>query len=187
MRKKSFSIIFLFCTNVTLTHGRLNELPNTIYKKILILILGMSGNVIEIFQGKNGWIIFKQWRPWPDAVYSGVWSGLHHLPNTLFGVYISAWHKRLFKYNANPYFPWKNKRYILNVNSDIQINMLKIKSNHMYDLHWAPLATVEPQSPSPLSLSRLSRWSFEAISLSQTFFNTSYRSLLSSSKYNYTS
>ena len=47
-------------------------------------------------------------------------------------------------------------------------------------LHWAPRAMVEPQSLSPLSWSRLSRWSLEAIILSHTVFRTSYNKLLSS-------
>ena len=37
-----------------LTHCRLNELPHTIYWKILILIFGMSGYVIKIILEKNG-------------------------------------------------------------------------------------------------------------------------------------
>ena len=40
--------------HVPLTHCRLNALPHTIYKKILISILGMSGYVIWIFLEKNG-------------------------------------------------------------------------------------------------------------------------------------
>ena len=37
-----------------LTHCRLNEEPHTIYWKILISILGLSGCVINIFLEKNG-------------------------------------------------------------------------------------------------------------------------------------
>ena len=37
----------------TLTHCRLNELPHTIYWKILTSILGMSGYVILIFLKKK--------------------------------------------------------------------------------------------------------------------------------------
>ena len=40
---------YLFYILDTLTHYILNELPNTIYWKILISILGMSGYVIKIF------------------------------------------------------------------------------------------------------------------------------------------
>ena len=38
--------------NKLLTHCRLNELPHSIYWKILISILGMSGYVIKIFLEK---------------------------------------------------------------------------------------------------------------------------------------
>ena len=58
-----------------LTHCRLNELPYTIYWKILILILGIWGYVIKVFLERNGWTICKQWRPWSDAAFCGVWSG----------------------------------------------------------------------------------------------------------------
>ena len=46
-----------------LTHCRLNESPHTIYWKILILILGMSGYVIGIFREKNSSTICEQLRP----------------------------------------------------------------------------------------------------------------------------
>ena len=42
---RKLSILLAF-TAVLLTHCRLNELPHTIYWKILISILGMSGYVI---------------------------------------------------------------------------------------------------------------------------------------------
>ena len=38
----------------TLTHCRLNELPHTIYRKILISILGMSDDLFLILREKNG-------------------------------------------------------------------------------------------------------------------------------------
>ena len=35
----------------------------------------MSGYVIYILLEKNGWTICKQWRPWSDAAFCGIWSG----------------------------------------------------------------------------------------------------------------
>ena len=58
-----------------LTHCRLNELSHMLYWKILISILGMSGYVILIFWEKNDWTICKQWRPWSEAAFCGIWSG----------------------------------------------------------------------------------------------------------------
>ena len=58
-----------------LTHCRLNELPHTIYWKILISILDTSGYEIQIFLEKNNWTICKQWRPWSDATDCRIWSG----------------------------------------------------------------------------------------------------------------
>ena len=45
---------FAFGSRVRITHCRLNEVPHTIYLKILIWILVMSGYVIYIFLKKNG-------------------------------------------------------------------------------------------------------------------------------------
>ena len=53
------------------SYCRMNEVPHTTYWKILILKLGCQ----IIFRGKNGWTICKQWRPWSDAAFCGVWSG----------------------------------------------------------------------------------------------------------------
>ena len=72
----------------SLTQCRLNELSHTLYWKILISIFGMSGCVIWTFLEKNCWPFYKQWRPWSDAAFCGVWSGLHCLPITLLGVSI---------------------------------------------------------------------------------------------------
>ena len=65
-------------TNDILTHYRLNELPHTIYSKILISILGMSGYVIrysEVFADSGD----------PDQTLHSVVSdlGLPYLPVTL--------------------------------------------------------------------------------------------------------
>ena len=46
----SYSMAFI---PFLLTHCRLNELPHTIYWKILIFIFGLSGCVIQIFLEKN--------------------------------------------------------------------------------------------------------------------------------------
>ena len=37
-------------------------------------MLGVSGYMIYIFLKKNGWSIRKQWKPWSDAAFCGVWS-----------------------------------------------------------------------------------------------------------------
>ena len=58
-----------------LTHCRLNSLSHTIYWKSPISILGMSSYEIYIFQEKNGYTICKQWRPWSDAAFCGIWAG----------------------------------------------------------------------------------------------------------------
>ena len=90
-----------------LTHCRLNELTHTIYWKILISILGtcMWGYVIEIFWKKIGWIICKQWRPWSDTAFCGIWSGSALFANYLLGV------SRLQWVNEHPQriFSWRNK------------------------------------------------------------------------------
>ena len=57
-----------------LTHCILNRLSHTIYWKSLISILGTSGYEIYIFLEKNGLTICKQWRPWSDVAFCGVWS-----------------------------------------------------------------------------------------------------------------
>ena len=76
-----------------LTHCRLNELPHTIYWKILISILVMSGYVIKIFLEKNGWTICKHWRPWSDATFCGIWSGYILFANYPFRVSRLKWVK----------------------------------------------------------------------------------------------
>ena len=76
-----------------LTHCRLNELPHAIYWKSPISILGTSGYEILIFLEKSGLTICKQWRPWSDATFCGVWSGLLCLPLTLLGVSSLQWVK----------------------------------------------------------------------------------------------
>ena len=48
---------------------------HTIYLKSPNSMLGMSGYVIYIILGKNGWTICKQWRPWSAATFCGIWSG----------------------------------------------------------------------------------------------------------------
>ena len=58
-----------------LTHCILNRLSHTTYWKGPISILGMSGYEIYIFLEKNGWTVCKQWKPWSDALFCGVWSG----------------------------------------------------------------------------------------------------------------
>ena len=77
-----------FSVNISLTHCRLNELPHNICWKIPILILGMSGIVIQIFLEKkgehfanNGDLDQK-----PNSAVSNL--GLHCLPITFIGVNI---------------------------------------------------------------------------------------------------
>ena len=70
-----FSSKVIFSRLNPLTHCILNRLSNTIYWKSLISILGTPGYDIYILLEKNGWTICKQWRPWSDTVFCGVWSG----------------------------------------------------------------------------------------------------------------
>ena len=58
-----------------LTHGIPNRLSNIMYWKGPISVLDTSGYEICIFLEKNGLTICKQWRPWSDATFCGVWSG----------------------------------------------------------------------------------------------------------------
>ena len=67
--------VFLNVYLFPLTHCILKRLPHTAYWKSLFSIVGMLGYEIEIFQEKNGWTFCKQWRPWSDAAFCGVWSG----------------------------------------------------------------------------------------------------------------
>ena len=46
--------VFYTFPSLGITHCRLNEFSHTIYWKILISILGMSGHVIKTFLEKNG-------------------------------------------------------------------------------------------------------------------------------------
>ena len=78
--KALFSLNATHMIELTRTLGALphcipNRLSRTIYCKSLISILGTSGYKIYIFLEKNGWTICKQWRPWSDAAFCGVWSG----------------------------------------------------------------------------------------------------------------
>ena len=58
-----------------LTHCILNRLSHTIYWKSPISILGTASYEIYIFLEKKGSTICKQWRPWSDATFWGIWSG----------------------------------------------------------------------------------------------------------------
>ena len=81
-------------SKVSLTHCRLNELSHTLYWKILISILGMSGYVrfserkmVELFANSGD----------PDQRQHSAASdlGLHCLQNTLLGVSRLQWVKKL--------------------------------------------------------------------------------------------
>ena len=70
-----------------LTYCRLNELSQTIYWKILISILGMSGYVIYIFLEKKMVELFGNSGDPDQTLHSEASDlGLHCLPITLLGV-----------------------------------------------------------------------------------------------------
>ena len=73
----TISELFCFLSEMesTQTHCILNRLSHTIYWKSLISILGTSGYEIYILLEKNGQTVCKQWRPWSDTAFCGVWSG----------------------------------------------------------------------------------------------------------------
>ena len=78
-----------------LTHCRLNRFSHNIYWKSPISILGTSGCEIYIFLGKNDLTVCKQWRPWSDAAFCGVWSGSALFANYPFtGLPTIQWVKR---------------------------------------------------------------------------------------------
>ena len=52
----------------------MNELTHSIYWKLLISIVGMSGYDLDIPREKKCWKNCKQWRPWSDVEFCGVWS-----------------------------------------------------------------------------------------------------------------
>ena len=84
----------------TLTHCILNKLSHIMYWKGPISILGMSGYEIYIFLEKNGWTICKQWRPWSDATFCGIWSGFALFAN--------------YPFRGSPRLQWVNNSDSLN-------------------------------------------------------------------------
>ena len=65
-----------FSSHDTLTHFTANRLSYTIYWKSLLSILGtMYVRLYNVYISREkGQPICKQWRPWSDAAFSGVWS-----------------------------------------------------------------------------------------------------------------
>ena len=46
-----------------------------IYSRSPFQNLGVSGCIFIKIYGENDWTFSKQWRPWSDAVFCGIWSG----------------------------------------------------------------------------------------------------------------
>ena len=65
----------------------------TIYWKILILIFRYVRLYDLDIPRENDWTICKEWRPWSDAAFCGVWSGAALFASYPFGVSRQHWVK----------------------------------------------------------------------------------------------
>ena len=91
---KGWAANFYVSSRWILTHCRLNELTHTVYWKILISVLGMSGYVIYIIPRGKQFANSGNRDQMPQSAASDL--GLHCLPVTLLGVSWLQWVKHLF-------------------------------------------------------------------------------------------